>query len=272
MGPKAAKPAALHAWTTSLLPSGLLVTITTSASNPLAAFTLISATLGRVITAVSCTITLPAFEASVIHPLISAPTHTSAALGCRRNDKNTQIPDPVATNKALLYMFVRYGKPAKCTCRTHRCVGGFETKDLVKSPTAPASIMCSFLPSEIIPNACHSENGDGLIRPRIPDLTPPSNLMMEACPDGDETCTLTFLTVSHGTTINTTVSKTKAHRRARAAHPANRWVRSNTLWWMCRRSGNAASADSARRPRIAAATPKASGGVPEPSFAARTRA
>uniref|UniRef100_A0A251V1J7 Uncharacterized protein n=1 Tax=Helianthus annuus TaxID=4232 RepID=A0A251V1J7_HELAN len=53
MGPKAGIPLLLQAFTTSRLPSGLLVTITTSAPQFLAAATLISETLGLPITAVS---------------------------------------------------------------------------------------------------------------------------------------------------------------------------------------------------------------------------
>nr|GMD11533.1 hypothetical protein Iba_chr06fCG4640 [Ipomoea batatas] len=75
---------------------------------------------------------------------------------------------------------LEYGSPAKCTCRTQRWDGGFETRDFVKSPTAPANIMCSSFPSEMMPNACHSENGDGLILPRIPALIPPANFMIDA--------------------------------------------------------------------------------------------
>ncbi|CAL1361308.1 unnamed protein product [Linum trigynum] len=63
--------------------------------------------------------------------------------------------------------------------------------------------MCSVFPSEIILNACHSDSGEGMILPSIPSLTPPSNLINEAWPDGDEILTGACLTVSQGMMIKT---------------------------------------------------------------------
>ncbi|PON77871.1 hypothetical protein PanWU01x14_022250 [Parasponia andersonii] len=79
MGPNAGIPAALHAQTTSRLPSGLLVTMTTSDPHSFAASTLISDTMGRPNRAVSCTITLSSGYPLTI-PLISFPKFCSILL------------------------------------------------------------------------------------------------------------------------------------------------------------------------------------------------
>ena len=122
----------------------------------------------------------------------------------------------------------------------------------MKSPTAPASIMWSFFPSEIIPKACHSEKGDGLILPSTPAFTPPWNWIMAACPEGADILTGKRLTVSHGMIMSTVMARVnqnscclinldlrsalydlvfasceilrmiKAQRRPSAVHPAKR--------------------------------------------------
>lgn len=58
--------------------------------------------------------------------------------------------------------------------------------------------MWSFFPFDMIPKACHSDNGLGLILPSKPAFTPPWNFIREAWLDGDEILTSTFFMVSHG--------------------------------------------------------------------------
>lgn len=53
----------------------------------------------------------------------------------------------------------------------------------------------------MIPNACHSEKGDGLSLRSNPASTPPSNFMIEAWPEGDDTLTGTRFIVSHGKNV-----------------------------------------------------------------------
>lgn len=69
---------------------------------------------------------------------------------------------------------------------------GFETRDLVKSPTTLASIIWHFSLSNIIPKACHLEKGERLILPNKPAWTPPSNLIVDAWFEEAITLTTTF--------------------------------------------------------------------------------